>query len=156
MPAEIQTSRPRNREVRSVLTLEAPLDVVWRAFTDAGTVARWWGRGHDVTVERFEPTPGGHWRFVEHAPEGDYGFEGRFAEVEKPGRIVQTFEYDGTPGHVSLTTVAFEAVDQARTRVIETTLFMTAEDAEAMLAEGMLQGMAESYAALERVLASMR
>lgn len=108
-----------------------------------------------MTVERFEPVRGGHWRFVEHAPDGDFGFEGRFAEVRALERIVQSFEYDGEPGHVSLTTVEFEALGDTRTRITETTMFMTAEDASGMLSAGMLDGMAESYDALNRLLKSM-
>ena len=45
-----------------------------------------------LTVVAFDPTPGGHWRFIEHAPDGDYGFEGRFGEVDRPHRLTQTFE----------------------------------------------------------------
>lgn len=154
MATEIQVSRPSNREVRSERVIEAPRDRVWMAFTDPDLIQRWWGRGHDLTVETFDAEPGGHWRFVEHAPDGDFGFEGRFREVEEPVRLSQTFEYDGAPGHVSVTTAEFEEIDSGRTRVIETTMFMTAEDAEAMLGAGMLEGMAESYDALDRVLAS--
>ena len=109
-----------------------------------------------MTIEAFEVTAGGHWRFVEHAPDGDYGFEGRFREVEEPTRLSQTFEYDGAPGHVSVTTAEFHDIDAEHTRVVETTMFMTAEDGETMLSTGMLDGMGESYEALDRLLASTR
>jgi len=44
-----------------------------------------------------EAERGGHWRFVEHSPQGVHGFEGRFAEITPPERVVQTFEWDACP-----------------------------------------------------------
>jgi uncharacterized protein YndB with AHSA1/START domain len=156
MSTDFQVTYPGDREVRAELIIDAPIDTVWKAFTDADLISRWWARGHEMTIETFEVTPGGHWRFVEHAPDGDYGFEGRFRKVEAPTRLSQTFEYDGEPGHVSVTNAEFESIDAEHTRVTETTMFMTAEDGKAMLSTGMLDGMAESYEALDRLLASMR
>lgn len=156
MRSDIDVTTPSEREVRSQLIIDAPRETIWRAFTESAFIARWWARGNEMVVERFEPIPGGHWRFLEHAPDGDYGFEGRFAEVKEPVRLSQTFEFDGAPGHVSLTTVEFEATDADHTRLTETTMFMTVEDREAMLSEGMLDGMAQSYDALDRLLGSMR
>lgn len=156
MQTDIQITRPSDREVRTERSIDAPRRAVWRAFSEPGLIARWWARGHEMTIERFEVRAGGHWRFVEHAPDGDFGFEGRFREVEEPVRISQTFEYDGEPGHVSVTTVEFDEIDAEHTCITETTMFMTADDGEAMLSTGMLDGMAESYAALDRLLESMR
>ena len=154
MQTGIHVTRPSDREVRTERTIDAPRRSVWRAFTDPGLIARWWARGHEMTIETFEVRAGGHWRFVEHAPDGDFGFEGRFRELDEPVRISQTFEYDGEPGHVSLTTVEFEEIDAGHTLIVETAMFMTAEDCEAMLSSGMLDGMAESYEALDRLLGS--
>jgi uncharacterized protein YndB with AHSA1/START domain len=156
MDATMTVTKPSDREVRAERILQAPPETVWLAFTEPDLVAQWWARGNPMTVERYEVEPGGHWRFVEHAPDGDFGFEGRFGEVEPPTRLTQTFEWDGAPAHVSLNSVEFEEIDPNHTRVIEKTMFMTADDAEQMLSNGMLDGMAESYAALDRLVASMR
>lgn len=156
MDPTLAVSRPSNREVRVERIADAPRETVWRAFTDAELVARWWGRGHRLTVERFDMRLGGHWRFVEHAADGDYGFEGRFREVQPPSRLSETFEWDGAPGHVSVTTVELHEVDEERTRIVETSMFMTAEDSDAMMSTGMLEGMGEGFAALDSLLASMR
>lgn len=48
-----------------------------------------------LEVERLEVMRGGRWRFVEHAEDGSFGFEGRFREVAPPSRLVMTFEFDG-------------------------------------------------------------
>jgi uncharacterized protein YndB with AHSA1/START domain len=106
-------------------------------------------------LEKFEPVRGGHWRIVEHGPEGQNGFEGRFREVTPPERVVQTFEWDGMPGHVIVEHVTLEDLGDGRTRIINVSLFHTSEERDGMLHSGMEQGLNESYAALDDVLARM-
>lgn len=140
------------RESRIEREFDAPRDRVWRAMTDPALIAQWWGRGNKVVVEKYELEKGGHWRFVEHSGQGVHGFEGRFSEIEPPARIVQTFEWDGMPGHVALETMTLEEIPGGRTRLVTHTLFMTRQDRDGMFQSGMEAGVNESYAALDRVL----
>jgi uncharacterized protein YndB with AHSA1/START domain len=144
---------PSDREIRAERIFDAPRERVWRAFTDPAQIAQWWGRGHKLVVERMEVERGGHWRFVEHAPDGVHGFEGRYREVTPPERLVQTFEWDGMPGYVEVTTTTFEDLRDGRTKVVTTALFYTSEERDGMLKGGMEGGLNESYAALDRLLA---
>jgi uncharacterized protein YndB with AHSA1/START domain len=146
---------PADREVRIERIFNAPRDRVWQAMTDPKLVAQWWGRGNKLVIEKMEVKRGGHWRFVEHHERGVDGFEGRFAEVSPPERVVQTFEWDGMPGHVALETMTLEDIGDGRTRLVTTSLFLTAEDRDGMLQSGMEGGLNESYAALDRLLATM-
>jgi uncharacterized protein YndB with AHSA1/START domain len=150
-PATLTT--PAEREIRVERIFNAPRDRVWRAYTDPAQLAQWWGRGNRLAIERFELTRGGHWRFVEHSPDGAHGFEGRFREVTPPERLVQTFEWDGMPGYVAIVTVTFEDLGGERTRVVTHQLFHTQEERDGMMSSGMEQGMNESYAALDKLLA---
>ena len=147
---------PTDREIRIERIFDAPRDRVWRAYTDPQLVAQWWGRGNKLVIERMEVERGGHWRFVEHSAEGVDGFEGRYREVTPPERIVQTFEWDGMPGYVAVDTATFEDLGDGRTRVVATSLFHTTEERDGMLNAGMEQGLNESYAALDRLLATLR
>jgi uncharacterized protein YndB with AHSA1/START domain len=146
---------PTDREIHIERIFDAPRDRVWRAMTDPKLVAQWWGRGNKLVVERMEVERGGHWRFVEHSPEGTHGFEGRYREVTPPERVVQTFEWDGMPGYVVVETVVLEDLGDGRTKVINTSLFHTAEERDGMLSSGMADGLNQSYAALDRVLATL-
>jgi uncharacterized protein YndB with AHSA1/START domain len=83
---------PTDREIRTERVFAAPVARVWQAVTDPTLVAQWWGRGHELVIERMEVERGGHWRFVEHGPDGEHGFEGRYREVVPHKRVVQTFE----------------------------------------------------------------
>ena len=150
----LNVATPSDREIRTERIFNAPRDRVWKAFTDPDLVAQWWGRGNKLVIERFEVERGGHWRFVEHGPDGVHGFEGRFREVSPPDRLVQTFEWDGMPGHVIVETIAFEDLGDGRTKVSNVSLFHTTEERDGMLSSGMADGLGESYAALDRLLAN--
>lgn len=153
MKAQITT--PGDRDVRIERIFNASRERVWQAMTDPKLVAQWWGRGNKLVIEKLELERGGHWRFVEHSDHGVHGFEGRFAEVAPPERVVQTFEWDGMPGHIALETMTLEDLGDGRTRLVTTSLFLTAEDRDGMLQSGMEGGVNESYVALDRVLATM-
>jgi uncharacterized protein YndB with AHSA1/START domain len=150
-----RVTTPSDREIHIERIFNAPRDRVWRAMTDPALVAQWWGRGNTLVVEKFELTRGGHWRFVEQSGDGPHGLEGRFREVTPPRRIVQTFEWDGMPGHVSLETMELEDLGGARTKLVNRVQFMTTEDRDGMLAAGMEGGMNESFAALDRLLTKL-
>ena len=153
-PAKVTT--PSDREIRIERIFNAPRSLVWKAFTTPDMVAQWWGRGNKLVIERMEVKRGGHWRFVEHGPEGEHGFEGRYREVSPEDRIVQTFEWDGMPGHTVLETMVLEDLGDGRTRVVNISLFFTTEERDGMLAAGMEGGLNESYEALDRLLAKLQ
>ena len=98
---------------------------------------------------------GGHGRYVEHAPSGTHGFEGRYREVTPIDRLVHTFEWDGMPGYVIIETVEFTELGNGTTLNVNTTLFHTTEERDGMLSSGIEKGMNESYAALDKLLASL-
>lgn len=64
---------------------------------------------------------------------------------------MQTFEWEGMPGHVSVETATFEDLGE-RTKVTTTSLFHTPEKRDGMLASGMEQGLNETYARLDELL----
>jgi uncharacterized protein YndB with AHSA1/START domain len=154
-PRKATVTTPTDREILIERIFDAPRDRVWRAFTEPALLAQWWGRGNKLDVERFELERGGHWRFVEHGPEGVHGFEGRFREITPPERIVQTFEWDGMPAYVIIESLELVDLGDGRTKVVNRSLFYSTEERDGMLQSGMEQGLNQSYAALDAVLARM-
>jgi uncharacterized protein YndB with AHSA1/START domain len=146
---------PSDREIRMERIFNAPRERVWKAITTRELVAEWWGRGNRLVIEKMEVERGGHWRFVEHSPHGVHGFEGRYREVKPPERVVQTFEWDGMPGHVVVETMTLEDLGDGRTRLVTVSLFHTTEERDGMLQSGMAEGAEQSYAALDRLLANL-
>ena len=147
---------PTDRQIRLERIFNASRERVWRAMTEPELVAQWWGRGNKLVIEKMEPVRGGRWRFVEHSEHGVHGFEGRYREVTPIERVVQTFEWDGMPGHVIVETVTLEDLGDGRTRVVNLSLFHTTEERDGMLHSGMADGANESYAALDRLLETLK
>ena len=133
----------------------APRKNVWRAMTKRKLLAKWWGRGNKLEVEQHDFEPGGHWRFVERTAESTDGFEGRFGEIQKPERILQTFEWDGMPAHTAQQTLRFEKLGDDHTRVICDVICFSQAARDGMVRSGMEEGMNQSYDALDRVLKKM-
>ncbi|MEP6730793.1 MAG: SRPBCC family protein [bacterium] len=154
-PARATVTTPTDRTIHVERVFDASRERVWRAMTDPALVAQWWGRGNKLVVERLEVERGGYWRFVEHAPDGVHGFGGRYREVVPNERVVQTFEWDGMPGHVIVETMTLSDLPGGKTKLVTTSLFHTPEERDGMLHSGMEGGMNQSYQALDRLLATM-
>jgi uncharacterized protein YndB with AHSA1/START domain len=154
-PAAATFTVPTDREVHIERIFNAPRERVWRAFTDPKLVTQWWGRGNKLAVERMDVERGGHWRFVEQTPQGPQGFEGRYREVTPPHRLVQTFEWDGMPGHVVINDATFEDLGDGRTKVVTKCLFHTTPERDGMLKSGWEAGLNQSYVALDQLLPAL-
>src|ERR1700722_17988200 len=114
---------------------DAPRDLVFRAYTDPELLVRWLGpRDLSLTVERYDARDGGRWRYVHTDAEGNrYGFHGVFHGDPSPDAIVQTFEFEGAPGHVCLQTATF-ADRGPKTLVRTVAAFQPVEDPDGMVA----------------------
>ena len=145
---------PSDREIHVKREFDAPRDRVFAAYTDPKLVPEWWGpRGTTTVVDVMDVRAGGSWRFVSRGADGrEDAFRGTYREVAPPDRIVQTFEWEGMPGHVSVETAVFEDLGD-RTRVVTTTTFHTTEERDGMLGSGMEKGMNETYQRLDELLA---
>lgn len=78
-----------DREILSTRVLNAPREVVFRAFSELEHLAQWWGpKGFWNTIHEFDFRPGGRWRVTMHGPDGtDYKNEYVLLEVTEPERI---------------------------------------------------------------------
>jgi uncharacterized protein YndB with AHSA1/START domain len=149
-------STPSEREIHIERIFDAPRDRVFALYTDPALIPEWWGpHGTTTIVDRMEVRTGGAWRFISRDCEGsETAFRGTYREVTPPERIVQTFEWEGMPGHVSVETAVFEDLGD-RTRVTTTSLFHTAEERDGMLQSGMEKGLNETYERLDALLARL-
>jgi uncharacterized protein YndB with AHSA1/START domain len=153
---KLVVSLPSDLEITLTRTFDAPRDLVFEAFSKPEHVTRWWGqRDSRTSVEAMDFRPGGAWRFVEHAADGnEYVFCGEYRAIERPELIEWTFEFAGMPGHVSVERMHFEQHD-GQTTIVATSHFDSVEDRDGMLQSGMEQGAGESYARLEEYLVAL-
>jgi uncharacterized protein YndB with AHSA1/START domain len=147
---------PTDREIHVERVFDAPRDQVFAAFVDPKLIPEWWGpRGTTAVVEEMDVRAGGSWRFVVRDSDGsETAFRGTFREVSPPDRVVQTFEWEGMPGHVSVDTATFEDLGD-RTKLTTTSLFHTTEERDGMLGSGMEGGLNETYERFDELLARL-
>lgn len=150
--AKTTITTPVKREIHIERIVNATRDRVWRAYAEPALIAQWWGRGHQLDIERMEFHRGGHWRYVEHGPNGVYGFEGRYREVTPNERFVRSFEWDGMPGHVAIETVTLVDLGDGRTKIEIVMQMHTPEERDGFLHSGMQAGMDASFAELDACL----
>ncbi len=150
------TADPCTQEIITTCVFNAPREMVFTAFMEPIIIERWWSPREYVTiVDAFDPWPGGLWRIVQRDAAGNENvFKGVFHDVIKPERIVQTFEYEGLPGHVLLDTVWFEELNGV-TRITDQSVFQSVADRDAMLGDHLETGAPESMERLAEILASM-
>jgi uncharacterized protein YndB with AHSA1/START domain len=149
-------STPTDREIHIERVFDAPRDVVFATYTDPELIPEWWGPyGTTTIVDRMDVRDGGDWRFVARDQDGsETAFRGTYRAIVPGERIVQTFEWEGMPGYVSVETAVFEDLGD-RTKVTTTSIFHTAEERDGMLESGMEGGMQETYQRLDAVLARL-
>jgi uncharacterized protein YndB with AHSA1/START domain len=87
---------------------------VWRAWTDAEAVKRWWGPGpgEPVSLAELDVRVGGRFRIVFGGPDGKmHECAGVYKEVVPNRKLVFTWHWpNSTPERVSVVTIVFEAV----------------------------------------------
>jgi uncharacterized protein YndB with AHSA1/START domain len=156
-PYKLNVTLPSERQIRLTREFDFPRELVFQAMMSPEHIQSWWGpRGSNMKIDTMDVRPGGKWRFVEHAQDGsEFGFRGEYREIDPPGRAVQTFEWEGMPGHISVETLILEDLG-GRTRLTVTSEFDSVEDRDGMLQSGMEQGAGESYDRLSEYLATLQ
>lgn len=129
------TDNPEPNELKLTRDYDAPLQVVWDAWTDPDQVSQWWGpRGFSLTTHSRDLRPGGHWHYTMHGPDGtDYPNKTSYHEVDERTRLVYDHGANDEQPALFRVTVLFAAIGD-RTRMEMTMRFRTPEErAEAMV-----------------------
>jgi uncharacterized protein YndB with AHSA1/START domain len=84
------SGRSKPNEIRITRVYDAPVRMVWDAWTDLDQVVQWWGpRGFTLTTHSKDLRPGGTWIYTMHGPDGtDYPNLTTYHEVEECRRLV--------------------------------------------------------------------
>ena len=149
--ADIAAEPEAARSIVIERLIDAPRELVFKAFTTAEHLAHWWGpTGFSITTFAFEFKVGGVWRFVMHGPDRrDYQNRIVFDEIVPPERIV--YRHDGgedvEPVRFSQT-VIFEDVG-GRTRMTWWGVFPSATERDRVIKEyGAGEGLVQTMARL--------
>lgn len=128
----------------------APIDLVFKMFTEAGHLDQWWGPdGFRNETHEMDFSVGGVWRYTMHGPDGkDWPNWIRYHDISPPTRIA--YEHGGETGEPA----HFEGVitlqaEGNRTRVTITMTFPTAEARDATIKFGAVEGGKQTLARLD-------
>ncbi len=148
-------SLPSDLEIVMERVFDAPRELVFKVWTEAEHVKRWWGCNESkLVVCEADVRPGGQWRYVMRTNDGsEFPFKGEYRELNPPERLVQTSIYDVEPYNAeeSLVTVVFEDLG-GKTKIVETTLYTSKEARDGHMNSGMEVGAAQSLDKLEVLL----
>jgi uncharacterized protein YndB with AHSA1/START domain len=108
---------------------DAPVKMVWDAWTDPKQVAQWWGpRGFTLTTLSHDKRTGGSWSYIMHGPDGtDYNNKAIYHEVEKYKRMV--YDHGGNDDRPPLFRVTVEFSETAGKTKMEMTMALATPEA---------------------------
>jgi uncharacterized protein YndB with AHSA1/START domain len=160
----LQVTLPSDREVKVVRKFNAPRELVYDAHTKPALVQRWMlgPPGWSMPVCEMDVRPGGayRWRWRSDDDGKEFGFFGKFVEVEAPSKLVHEETYD--PGDVggsmpanepALVTNTLEESGGITTLTV-TMLFSSKEARDFAVGTGMTDGMEMGYARLDETFKS--
>lgn len=157
-------SQPDDRTFVMERVFSAPIDLVWKAWTEPDRIAQWWGpRGFSTVVKEMDVRPGGTWIYCMYSPqflpEGQAACgKGVYVEVVDREKLVYDDYFSDENGNVTpnmpvlITTVLFHDLS-GKTRVTSTSECANPQDLRKILDMGVEQGATETWDRLEELLA---
>ncbi|MDP3897793.1 MAG: SRPBCC domain-containing protein [Mesorhizobium sp.] len=144
-------------ELSFIRMLDAPRELVFRAWTSAACVAAWWGpHGFSIPLCEVDPRPGGRFAVHMRGPDGTlYPGGGVFLEIAAPELLAFTSTLTGGNGRVlidAVNTVSFEDLGPRTKMTLDARVVSAARQAAGSLA-GMEEGWTQS---LERLAAIVK
>lgn len=118
-------------EISITRLYDAPVKMVWDAWTDVKQVAQWWGpRGFTLTTHSKDLRPGGTWVYTMHGPDGtNWENITVYHEVEKYSRLVYDHGANANQPPLFRVTVDFTEF-KGKTKMDMTMALATAEAAQ--------------------------
>jgi len=136
--------------------VDAPRELVHRAFLEPELVVQWLGpRKYRMTIDKWDGRAGGEYRYVHGNDEGEFAFHGVFHSMDIDN-MVQTFEFEGWPRHVSLEQVVIEDLGDGRRRIRNHSVYQSVADRDAMVESGMGDGVEDVYNRLDELMAKLQ
>lgn len=87
-----------SRELVLTRELEAPRELVWRAWTAPEHLGRWWGPRGFTAEAQLDLRVGGRYRVVMRGPDGGANpLHGEFLAIDPPARLVMIMDMSDEP-----------------------------------------------------------
>ena len=151
---------PQARTLTISAVFDAPVQRVWRIWSDPRQLERWWGPPtFPATVVDHELRPGGRVSYFMTSPEGEqhHGWW-KVVAVDEPHRLELEDGFADTDGNpddampTTLSTVTFAELGNGATRMLIETRFPSREAMDQMIEMGMEEGLAAAMGQIDAIL----
>ena len=144
----------KNRTLTIEKNFNAPLQIVWDAWTQSEHILKWWAPdGMDIKVIVHEFKVGGKWKYAMPMPDGnEFISEGTYKEIIELKKIVSSADFKPMTEGVELQTY-FEA-DGEKTKFTFSVIHATEEYCKQQEEMGFYNGWGSALDRLEAILVS--
>lgn len=143
----------KNRTLTIEKTFNAPVELVWQAWTEVEHILKWWApKGSNPKVIEHNFKPGGIWKYAMPMPDGSGEFitEGVYKEIIEFKKIVTSANFKPMTHNVELQCL-FEA-DGSKTHFTFHVIHETPEYCKQQEEMGFYNGWGRAFSALESIL----
>ncbi|MEQ9404847.1 MAG: SRPBCC domain-containing protein [Cyclobacteriaceae bacterium] len=107
-------SEAKNRTLTIERTLNAPIKLVWEAWTQPEHIAQWWGpKGMETKIVQHDFRVGGEWKYSMQMPDGNvFIADGVYSEIVEPEKLVTSANFKPMTEGVELQVLLEEKGDQ--------------------------------------------
>ena len=142
------------------LTIEkifnAPLELVWKAWTEPEHLLKWWSpKGSDAKVIEHDFRPGGKWKYTMPMPncKDEFITDGVYKEIVEFEKIITSANFRPMTNNVEMQ--CFFEADGDRTKFTFHVVHETPEYCKQQEEMGFYNGWGSAFEALERLLTEM-
>lgn len=145
----------KNRTLSIKKVFNAPIKLVWEAWTNPDHVIQWWApKGMKINVMQHNFKVGGKWKYSMPMPDGNmFISEGKYLEIEPQNKIVTTADFKPMTEGVELH-VVFEA-DGDKTKFTFSVVHATEDYAKQQEQMGFYNGWGSALNRLETLLTNL-
>jgi len=142
------------QEILITREFDLPLELLFRAYTDADIVAQWMG----TKVLKLENKKHGGYQFEVSDDKGNVVFRsnGVIHEFEQDKKITRTFEMENTPFPVQLEYLEFEQLDDDRSKLNMHVIYKSVSHRDQVLKLPFAQGINMAHNRLQDVVIKLK
>ncbi len=141
-----------NRTLTIEKVLNAPVELVWDAWTQSEHIVKWWApEGMNLTVIEHNFEVGGKWKYTMPMPDGgECIFEGVYKEIVKSEKIITTADFRPMTTNVELQ--CFFKKDGNQTIFTFSVVYENAEYCKQQEEMGFYNGWGSAFERLDKIL----
>lgn len=108
------TNEANNRTLTLERTFDAPIKLVWEAWSQPEHIAQWWGpKGMETKVVAHDFKVGGSWKYAMTMPDGnEFIGEGVYSEIVELEKIISSADFKPMTEGVEIQALFEEAGDK--------------------------------------------